>query len=78
MNKLTGVTIVTTMALPATVIAALIEKGAAIIPAEDMPQKLDFDNIIPENTPWNSEGWDAPSGKKKAQWKSEVNGRKHK
>lgn len=66
------------MCLAAGVSAILIEKGEAVVLVEDEPPKLDFDNIIPENTPWKIEDWDVPSGKKKAQWKSEINGRKRK
>ena len=64
------------MCLVAGVSAILIEKGEAVVLVEDEPPKLDFDNIIPEHAPWKIEDWDVPSGKKKAQWKSEINGRK--
>jgi len=56
---------------------ALIEKGVEVIEVEDTSPELDFDNIIPENAPLKIEDYYVPSGKKKAQWKSEINGRKH-
>lgn len=50
------------------IFASLKEKDIEVIPAEESP----------EFTPWNSAGFEEQSGKKKAQWKSEMNGRRFK